>query len=282
MKNQRKTSETAVITASLRALACYEEDDNIRGSDQIAGLFLPQEKKEPLSDSGFRSAIKKAIPEGMYEYVIARTRYFDELFTRYLKEEIPQIVILGAGYDSRAYRFENLIGKTVIYEVDALATQEQKRLILQKNGIHCHENIKYVACDFENDVLEDKYASQGFNPQLLTLFIWEGVTFYLNPATVQNMLQLLHANAAAHSMIGFDFQSIHHGQGLIDTGLKDEMITFGVESGMIGAYLKDLGYAIIEHLDSEEMCKRYLVCSDESLFGSIKPIMNIVLAEIIY
>jgi methyltransferase (TIGR00027 family) len=282
MKNQRKTSETAVVTASLRALACYEEDDNIKCGDQIAGLFLPKEKRGPLSDSGFRSAIKKAIPEGLYEYVIARTRYFDELFIRYLKEGIPQIVILGAGYDSRPYRFENLIGKTLIYEVDAAATQEQKRLILQYNGIHCHRNIKYIACDFENDVLEDKLRSQGFNPQLLTLYIWEGVTFYLNPDTVKNMLKLLHANSAAHSMIGFDFQSIHHGQGLIDTGLKGEMITFGVESGMISGYLKDLGYAIIEHLNSEEMCKRYLMCSNGSLFGGIKPIMNIVLAETIY
>jgi methyltransferase (TIGR00027 family) len=282
MKNQRKTSETAVVTASFRALACYEEDKNIKCGDQIAELFLPKEKREPLSDSDFRSAIKKAIPEGLYEYVIARTRYFDDLFIHYLKEEIPQIVILGAGYDSRACRFEKLIGKTVIYEVDAAATQEQKRLVLQGNGIHCHRNIKYIACDFEKDVLEEAMRGQGFNPQLLTLYIWEGVTFYLNPATVKNMLKLLHANSAAHSVIGFDFQTIHHGQGLIDTGLKDETITFGVESGMSGSYLKDLGYAVIEHLDAEEMCRRYLTCSDGSLFGCIKPIMNIVLAEIIY
>ena len=280
MENQSKTSETAVVTASLRALACYEDDENVKCNDLFAEFFLPEEKGEPLKNKEVRNTIKKMIPEGLYEYVIARTSYFDELFLYYLKE-IPQIVILGAGYDSRPYRFDSLIGDTLIYEVDAAATQEWKRQILQTKGIYGSRNIRYAALDFERDDLMSALCNKGFNPQLRTLYIWEGVTFYLNPDTVKNVIELLRSNSAIHSMLGFDFQSVDNEQGLIDTGLKDESIRFGIKTGNIREYLKDLGYALIEHLDSEEMCKRFLTCSDGSRFGSIKPIMHIVLIKTI-
>jgi len=281
MKNQRKISETAIATASLRALACYEYDELVRCKDQLAVLFLPDDKKEPLMKSDLRNMIKKAIPEGLYEYVIARTGYFDDLFIHSLKEETSQIVILGAGYDSRPYRFKNLIGNTLIYEVDALATQEHKRIILQNNGVYCHKNIRYVSLDFEQDDLMNVLCNEGFNPLLQTLFIWEGVTFYLNPATVQTILQSLRSNSAEHSILSFDFQNIDNEQGLIDTGLKAEIIRFGIEAETVNGYLKSLGYIVIEHVDSEEMCKRYLTRSDGSRLGSIKSIMNIVKAEMI-
>lgn len=281
MDTQRKISETAVVTASLRAQACYEEDENVRGNDRLAELFLPKERSEPLKNSDFRKTIRKAMPEGLYEYVIARTAYFDELFFRFLKEEIPQIVILGAGYDSRAYRFENLIGKTLIYEVDAEATQQHKQSILQNNGVHCHRNIRYVAVDFEQEDFVNELCRKGYNPQLRTLYLWEGVTFYLAPATVKNMLKRLHSNSAAHSILGFDFQSVDNGQGLIDTGLQAEAIRFGIETGAARDYLKDLGFSVVKHLDAEEMCGLYLTCSDGSRFGTVKAMMNIVLAETI-
>lgn len=281
MDKRIKISETAIATASLRALACYEADELVRCKDQMAVLFLPDDKKEPLMSSDFRNMVKKAIPEGMYEYVIARTDYFDDLFIRSLKEGISQIVILGAGYDSRPYRFENLISETLIYEVDASATQEHKRIILQNNGVYCHKNIRYVSLDFEQEDLINVLRNEGFNPLLQTLFILEGVAFYLNPATVQTILESLRSNSADHSILSFDFQNIDDEQGLIDTGLKAEIIRFGIEAETVKGYLKGLGYDVIEHVDSEEMCERYLTRSDGSRFGSIKSIMNIVKAEMI-
>ncbi|KUO74481.1 MAG: hypothetical protein APF81_14650 [Desulfosporosinus sp. BRH_c37] len=281
MSNQGKISETAIATASLRALACFEDDEGVRGKDQLAELFLPDDKKEPLKNSDFRNIIKKTIPEGLYEYVVARTGYYDDLFIDYLKQGIPQIVILGAGYDSRPYRYKDLINDTLIYEVDALATQEHKRLILQNNAVYYHKNIRYVSLDFEQDDLMNVLCKDGFDPVLRTLFIWEGVTFYLNPVTVKTILQSLRSNSSKHSILSFDFQNIDNEQGLIDAGLKDEIIRFGIEAKTLRKYLKGLGYTVIEHVDSEEMCKRYLTRSDGSCLGSIKSIMNIVKAEMI-
>ncbi|KAF1084450.1 putative S-adenosyl-L-methionine-dependent methyltransferase [Sporotomaculum syntrophicum] len=279
MEHTRKASETAVVTASLRALACYEDDADVRGKDELAALFLPEEKSEPLKDADFRQNIKKMIPEGLYEFVTARTAYFDDLFVTSLQAGIPQIVILGAGYDSRPYRFKNYITNTMIYEVDTLATQELKKSVLQNNGITSHENVRYVALDFEQDDLIRKLCAEGFNPALKTLFIWEGVTFYLQPDTVRAVLQALRANSALHSLLCFDYQTVDQSKGLVDTGLKEEIILFGIEAGKAGEYLQGLGYTVLEQLDAEELDRRYLTCRDGSLLGNIKSMMHIVKAE---
>jgi len=275
LDNPSKASETAMVTASLRALACYEDDEKVRGRDELAALFLPEEKREPLKSSDFRQNIKKMIPEGLYEYVLARTAYFDELFVASLQAGLPQIVILGAGYDSRPYRFEEFIAETLIYEVDALCTQEHKWSILQQNGITSPSIVRYVTLDFERDDLIGKLCGAGFDPALKTLFIWEGVTFYLQPATVRAVLQALRGNSGLHSLLSFDYQTFGCGQGLIDTGLKEEVVLFGLEAGKADEYLHDLGYAVVEQLDAESLGQRYLTLRDDSKLGSINSKMQI-------
>ena len=92
MSINEKISETAVVVASLRALSNYESDDKFKCNDNYAELFLPDEKRIPLKDSQVRDSIKKAIPKGMYEYVISRTKYFDGVFIKAVKQNIGQIV----------------------------------------------------------------------------------------------------------------------------------------------------------------------------------------------
>src|SRR5512133_1649614 len=138
-----KISETAVIVASLRALSNYEPDKKFNCNDHYAELFLHDKKRIPLQDSQVREMIRKAIPKGMYEYVIARTKYVDGVFLDALKQNIKQIVILGAGFDSRPYRFQELIDKTKIFEVDTEATQQYK-LSLLTNKADSIKKIHYV------------------------------------------------------------------------------------------------------------------------------------------
>ena len=109
MSKHTSISETAMAVASLRALSNYEEDDQFKCNDIYAELFLPNEKRKALKDNQIRDLIKKAIPKGMYAYVISRTKYFDSIFLDALKRGIDQIVFLGAGFDSRPYRFNELL-----------------------------------------------------------------------------------------------------------------------------------------------------------------------------
>lgn len=280
MNNMNNVSQTAMLIASLRALACYEEDTLIHGTDYMAELFLPDDKKIPLKTEEYRTIIKRAIPEGLYEYVIARTKYFDELFSQYLNLEIPQIVLLGAGYDTRPYRFADQIKNSKIYEVDTLATQKMKRQILKDNALEIHPNILYITADFEQDKWFQGLCNAGFQTSLKTLYIWEGVTFYLTPKSVDSALRLLVQQSITGNILSFDYQHIDNEATLIETGLKDESIKFGLNTQECDNYLNSRGYSVIEKLTSEEMCNRYLVMVNGTRFGNVKSIMNIVTAQV--
>ncbi len=280
MDNKKNVSQTAMLIASLRALACYEDDSLIHGNDYLAELFLPEDKRIPLKTTDYRPVIKKAIPEGLYEYVIARTKYFDELFLQYLYQQIPQIVLLGAGYDSRSYRYANQIKNSKIYEVDTSATQKLKRQILQDNALEIHPNVLYVTADFEQDEWFQGLYDAGYQSSLQTLYIWEGVTFYLTPESVDSMLSLLRQHSLTKSILSFDYQHRDNATTLIDTGLKDENITFGLNAQECDKYLHSWGYSVIEKVDSEAMNNRYLTMVNGNRFGEVKSIMNIVTAQV--
>lgn len=118
----KKPSGTARGAAILRTLANKEYYNEQLGSDYLAEYFLPFLLRLLLKINGFRKKVKDSIPLGMYEYLAARTAYFDKLFTDALHISIPQIVLLGAGYDTRAYRFSDVNNGTKIFELDALTT----------------------------------------------------------------------------------------------------------------------------------------------------------------
>ncbi|MGE5626658.1 MAG: class I SAM-dependent methyltransferase [Solirubrobacterales bacterium] len=278
MDNKSTTSQTAMLIASLRALACYEEDIKIRGNDYMADLFLPKDKRTALKSSEIRKEIKKAVPEGLYEYVIARTQHFDKLFLEMINQQIPQIVLLGAGYDSRAYRYASDIGNTKIFEVDMAGTQKEKLKILEDNKINIHPNVVHVEADFEKDDWFQSLYDAGYKNSLKTLYIWEGVTFYLSPESVERTLRILGKNSFSGSIISFDYQHVDAHNKLIETGLKEENIKFGINYQECDDYLKALGYSIIEKIDSSTLSERYLTMTNGTRFGEIKSVMNIVVS----
>lgn len=273
-----KISETAIIVASLRALSNYENDSCFQCLDPYAELFLPEERLIPLRDPKTRELIRKSIPKGMYEYVIARTRYFDFVFLEGLRSDFAQIVFLGAGFDSRPYRFSHLVNSIKIFEVDSAVTQEYKKSILKKNR-ELNKNIKYISTDFEKADLFKKLIEQGFNKAERTLFLWEGVTFYLSEDVVYGMLKEIRLQSASGSRICFDFQTMKNKEELIKTGLKEESVKFGIEDGKIDEFVSRNQFKTIVHLDAKDIQERFMKDRDGKLFGEIAPIMNFILIE---
>ena len=271
-------SETAVAVASLRALSNYEPDPSFRCNDEYAQIFLPQEKRIALQNSQVREAIKKTIPKGMYEYVISRTKYFDRVFTQAVKEHVGQIAFLGAGFDSRPYRFRDLLENTKIFEVDTRATQEYKKTLLAEKGVS-FKNVEYVCHNFEDGSLFDLLEKHGYKPVEKTLFLWEGVTFYLTKEAVLNMLAGVRHHSAARSTICFDFQTMKSTEELIQTGLKEESIKFGIDEGKTDEFVSCNGYRIIEHLNAQAIEQQFMKTGSGDPFGAIAPIMNFILIE---
>ncbi len=120
--------------------------------------------------------------------MIARTAYFDSLFVDALKNNFPQIVLLGAGYDTRAYRFAKLNRDTQIFELDITPTQDRKKGCLKKARVDIPQGVKLVPIDFNKESLKDVLEEAGHKKQEQTLFIWEGVSYYLDAESVDATL----------------------------------------------------------------------------------------------
>jgi methyltransferase (TIGR00027 family) len=202
-------SETALATATMRALAAHDPREEIRGADTLAELFLTEEQKTPLRDVNIRNWVfKNKISPGAYEFMIARTAFFDDVFRQALVEKMPQLVMLGAGYDTRPYRFAHLLDDASVFELDALPTQLRKKEMLERAGVDVPANVTFIPIDFATDDLEQALLRAAYDRGCNTLFLWEGVTYYLSKEAVDRTLAVVRSLSAPGSLIAFDFASI--------------------------------------------------------------------------
>src|SRR5262245_24132695 len=131
----------------------------------------------------------------------ARIAFFDAAVERYLGDA-GQFVILGAGFDSRAYRLPR--GTAIrSFEVDAPQTQAVKRGMLAKAGIDA-SGVTFVAADFETEDWLAMLVAAGFRPEEPALFLWEGVTMYLDRDAVEDTLRKI-AGTASGGVVAFDY-----------------------------------------------------------------------------
>ena len=141
----------------------------------------------------------KIVP-GMHEHLICRTRFIDDLIEESTSAGIEQYVILGAGYDSRAYRLK-LPPKLKIFEVDQPEVQGIKRLKLPKSILN-RKNIIYVSIDFNNQSLKEQLLDAGFDKSKSTIYTLEGVSQYIPKEALSSTLkELATLNANSNSKI---------------------------------------------------------------------------------
>lgn len=145
--------------------------------------------------------IPTAGDENIADMVAARTVHFDSVIARAI-EHVDQFVLMGAGYDTRAYGDLAASGVTV-FEVDQAIVQEHKRSMIAAAGIRC-ENVTFVPVDFSVDNLFSKLAASGFDASRKTLFLWEGVSLYLSAEQVAATLAMVKQRAQSGSVLVAD------------------------------------------------------------------------------
>jgi len=288
---EHKPSETARGTALFRTIANKEFDDEKFGSDYLAEYFLPFLLKYLIKAKGFRARVKNKIPLGMYEYLIARTAYFDNLFVNALNKNIPQIVLLGAGYDTRAYRFAKLNKGTKIIELDVPTTQNNKNKCLRKSKIEISSNVVFTSVNFDRESLKIVLEKAGYNNNLKTLFLWEGVSYYLEPESVNTTLEFVRNHSHNESIIAFDYvisipiEKVHNYYGVAEISQSmanrhpDERIKFTIEEEKIESFLEQRGLKMVELLNNREIENRFLTTENGSLIGQITECFRFVLAS---
>ena len=123
--------------------------------------------------------------------VCMRSRVVEEKLLLAQKRNIKQLVILGAGLDSTAYRRTDLTKGLQVFEVDHPSTQIWKRQKLEQANIKIPENLKFVAFDFEKQTLSEAFNAGHIRTDRVTFFTWLGVQMYLTDQAVRATLKVL-------------------------------------------------------------------------------------------
>jgi methyltransferase (TIGR00027 family) len=121
--------QSAETMAFLRTLVAGETSLAVRCEDYLAKIFLGQKRRllASISLQAVAMCLMEIVAPGSYGFTIARTRYFDEALLQEARAGIQQLVLLGAGYDSRLFRFHDALRGVCIFEIDHPATQARKQ-----------------------------------------------------------------------------------------------------------------------------------------------------------
>jgi len=205
---------------------------------------------------------------------VARTRLIDDLVSE-ARAWIGQLVILGAGFDARAYRLSGLEQVTV-FEVDHPATQQAKREVLGRvlagivEGDPLAWHVRFVPVDFERDDLARTLRAAGYRDDMRSLFVWEGVSNYLTPAAVDQTLAAVRglAATAAGSLLVFTYvdRAVLAGdrsrfpearRWVEGVRRRGEPWRFGLAPSEVAAFLARRGFGLIGDVSAAEAGERY-------------------------
>ena len=283
-------SSTAGFVTFFRACSYKEMEKRFRGPDYLAELFHFGRDRLFLHLSFLMLPIVRRMLPGTYEWVVARTFFLDDQFRGPLEENYDQIINLGAGFDSQSYRFADMIGDTVVFELDLPEPQRIKRELLEERGVLIPDNLRYVPIDFNTDDLLEKLKDAGFQEDKRNLFIWEGVTEYLTEEAIDSTLAFIKHHSGKGTRIAFtyiyrsaveDRKTFYGSKEIVDRVAKNgEPYQYGIKENEIESFLTERGYSLVSHHTAEDLEKKYLTASDGKLYGRICGHNNIVVAEV--
>jgi methyltransferase (TIGR00027 family) len=205
----------------------------------------------------------------------ARTRLIDDALSASLEAGIGQVVILGAGFDCRAYRLPQLRNATV-FEVDHPSTLALKTSGLRKLMGTIPNHVRFVEIDFNRQTLPEVLERAGYRNSGAAVFLWEGVTNYLAPDAVD---AVLHYVAASHPRTQLIFTYIHAGvldgsvtfagaeRLLKDVSRLDEPWTFGLRPDQLPEFLTQRGLCLDRDLSAQEYRRLYFGAASQRMKG---------------
>lgn len=274
------TSRTAQWTCVSRAASSLESDSHYRSDDHIALLLVPAFLRTSLYIPWVRRFYSRVVaPKGIYEYTIARTKYIDAVFREVLAQGFDQILIFGAGFDSRALRFQAEAGDTKVFELDVPITQQAKLGEYQRQGLQIPADVVFISIDFDRESLPDKLEGAGFDRGGRSLFVLEGLLMYLQPESVDETFRVIADFAGEGSEVVFDYvrapvlrgEGLYYGEAEIVASVTKagERWYFGIEDGELDPFLQKYGFRVREHRDAQDLERAYFTGASGEIVGRV-------------
>jgi methyltransferase (TIGR00027 family) len=271
--------ESAETMAFMRAVVTGEKNLAVRSEDRLARYFLSRKYRLLIGISlqaMLRRALEYVVP-GSYGFTITRTRHFDEILLSESRAGVEQVVLLGAGYDSRPFRFRDALRNIRVFEIDHPGTQARKLRMLARSEEAIPANVSYIPVDFNRQSLPEALADHGFSTRKRTLFLWEGVSYYLPRPVVEGVLDFV-SRCAEGSSIVFDYALDAYVRGDTSTlGGREvarwlkrvrEPFVFGLDPSETREFLTARKLHTVSDLGPEDLAQAYLKSSDGRSVGS--------------
>jgi methyltransferase (TIGR00027 family) len=262
-----RPSSTAQWTTLGRALELRRDDRIV--TDMYAPAFLSGYsqlllRSLDLAGPAFRQAERLALA-GLAASGLCRHRFIDEHLCAALPS-VDQVLILGAGYDSRAYRFTAEIGDRPVYEVDLAPLSRRKAAVIKAHPeLFAHATVQRVEIDFRTQSLASQLGVTSFVLGAPTFVVWEGVSMYLNASAVSETLGALASLCGAGSVLAMDYWQTVGGPGGSlfrrvaerAMALIGEPIGFAVDATAVPSVLEPHGFAVDDLAEAAAMTARY-------------------------
>ena len=277
-----KPSVSALEVTAYRAIGAKHPDPAIRNGDTLAERFLGSEERDILRKAKSDLVLNAlamdtagawaslGVRRGFAQAVHVRTRHIDAVFEESLASGASQVVILGAGLDSRPYRYATRLAAARVFEVDFPPTQEYKKKRVKEVVGSLPAHVRYVPIDFTKDDLKTVLEAAGYDRTKKTIFVWEGVTFYIPEAAVDATLRFVAGNSGSGSRIVFDY-FLASTLKTPHAPLKDVMdrleavkepLIFGLPDDDRQGFITRRGLTIVSDIHMSELRARYLPAAE--------------------
>jgi methyltransferase (TIGR00027 family) len=229
-------------------------------SDPLAVRILGEN-----ADAIAHDADQYASRRRMRIFIAVRTRFAKDVLAAAVDRGVRQLVVLGAGLDTYAYR-GSMRDRLRIFEVDHPVTQEWKRQCLADAAIPVPTGLTFAPVDFEHQSLAEGLSAAGFDPARPTFFTWLGVVPYLTEEAIWSTIGFI-ASLPNGAHVVFDYadppESLtpemreFHDAGAARVAEIGEAWRTYFEPEQLRAKLIDLGFTEIEDLGPPQFAARY-------------------------
>ena len=261
-------SRTARAAAMHRAAHQLLEQGRIF-ADPLAFRILGED-----TQSIVREAEEHPTGRRMRIFIAARTRFAEDALAAAFQRGARQLVLVGAGLDTYAYRSRLAADGLRIFEVDHPATQVWKRQRLADAGIPIPESLRFVSIDFERQSLAKALAGSPFDRAEQTFFTWLGVVPYLAEAAVWSTLDFI-ASLPGRTHVVFDYSnppaSLPSVARIMHEAVAERVARLGeaykcyFETEELHTKLQGLGFTEIEDLGPRQIAERYFPIMQRTL-----------------
>jgi len=269
-----KASETAIRAAVVRATHQILDGNPKILSDPIAKGFVPGASEPEIRER--EEEYQQPQRQLTRSHVVLRSRFAEDQLCEATKDGIRQYLILGAGFDTFAYRQPAWASELSIIEVDHPATQAMKQDYLSKAGIAPANNVSFCPIDFEHTSLTAGIASSPFDPHVPTVVSWLGVTMYITRPAIEETFQFV-LSLPSPSRIVFTFTLPP--SAIDDSDVRERIESIMARTAELGEpiislfepselqeWLLALGFSDVFHLSPEQAQERYFANRSDGLF----------------